>query len=299
MAITWGVFTLLTACAPAAAPTGGPPSAEGDPQTRWAQTLAAAKKEGKLTISTNTSLYYAETVKKFAEKYPEIQVEHSSMRPSEFAPKLITEQQNGIYSYDATYNATGNMVEVMLPAGAFEKLPPYLILPEITNPSNWRGGQLIWGTNEPYILINRGNVDAKVVVNRDVLPKSEFNSVDQLLDSKFKGKITIRTPNAPHDASFFLSGALHTKGEEWVRKLLIDQQPVYVPNENARLLTQNVINGKYPLAIGVETATYENCISAGACNGWCNLPAESRKAHSRKTFFRPAAAMRSPCSNGT
>lgn len=261
VAATWTLFVL--ACAPAVAPSAGV-ATEGDWKTRWDQTLLEAKKEGNVVVNTNTSLFYRETLDKFQEKYPDIKVEHVAMRPSEFAPKVVTEQQNGLFNYDAMISSTGNMVEVMLPAGSFEKITPSLILPEVTEGSNWRGGQLLYGSYEPYIALNRGNVSGDVVVNRNVVSKAQFSNIDQLWDPKFKGQITIRNPSAPHNASLFLSGVLHAKGEEAVWKLLWDQQPVYT--ENARLLSENVIRGKYGIALGIETAAFENCRTAGACN---------------------------------
>ncbi len=256
-------FLLMAACAPATPPSAGI-STEGDWKTRWEGTLASARQEGKVVVNTNTSLYYREMLNGFAEKYPEIQVEHVPMRPSEFAPKAITEQQNGIFGYDAMISATGNMAEVLLPANAFDKITPYLILPEVTEASNWRGGQLLYGSYEPYILLNRGNVNGEIVVNRQVLPKSEFNSIEQLWDPKWKGQITIRNPSAPHNATNFLTGVLHAKGEQAVWKLLWEQEPVYT--ENARLLSENVIRGKYPIALGIETATFENCRVNKGCD---------------------------------
>ena len=60
-----------------------------------------------------------------------------------------------------------------------------------------------------------------------------------------------------------MTGWLHSKGEDFIWKVMKDQEPVYI--ENARLLTQNLINGKYPLAIGTDGATIDNCKQAGGC----------------------------------
>lgn len=263
-----GVFllALLGGCA-APAPTGGGLAATGDPgvdwQARWEQTLQAGRKEGKVVVVTHTNLYYREQLQKFNEKYPDIQVEHVPIRPSEFAPKVITEQQNGIYGYDVWVSATSNMVEIVVPAGGFDKLPPYLILAEVTDTKNWRGGALLYATSEPHVLLNRGNVAGSAWVNRDLLPRSEFNNLDQLLDPKLKGKIAIRTPSAPHGGSLIMTGFVHTRGEDFVSSLMIQQQPVFI--DNARLLTQNLINGKYPVALGTDGETLDNCQREGGC----------------------------------
>jgi len=260
---------LLMACTapPTGAPTGGGLAAPADQgtdwQARWDRTLEAAKKEGKVVVVTHTNLYYRDQIQKFNEKYPEIQVEHVAIRPSEFAPKLITEQQNGIYGYDLWISPTSNMVEIVVPAGGFEKLTPYLITPDVTEPTNYRGGKVLWATEEPYVLLNRGNVAGGVWVNRDQVPRSEFNHLDQLLDAKFRGRIAIRTPNAPQASTLAMTGILHNRGEDFINTLLTQQQPVFI--ENARLLTQNLINGRNPIVMGQDNETLDNCQREGGC----------------------------------
>jgi ABC-type Fe3+ transport system substrate-binding protein len=240
--------------APAAASNTGTPKAD--------EMLAAAKKEGSLTLVTHTNLLYREVVNKFKEKYPDIQVEHNAIRPSEFAPKVVTEQQNGQFAYDLWLSPTSNMVEVVVPAGGFQSMASYL-LPETLDAKNWRTGKPLYATTDPLILLNRGNVDGTVWVNRDLMPASEFNNTEQIIDPKFKGKIQLRTPNAPHATSLNMTGWLHSKGEDFVWKVMKDQEPIYI--DNARLLTQNLINGKYPLAVGIDGATLDNCITSGGC----------------------------------
>ena len=136
--------------APSTAPTAVPATKDGA-GAQWEQTLQAARKEGSVTVVTHT-ICYRETVQKFQEKYPDISVEHVAIRPSEFAPKVVTEQQNGTFGYDLWVSSTSNMVEVVLPAGGFDKLTPLLILPEVTEGKELATGSLSWATNEPFIL---------------------------------------------------------------------------------------------------------------------------------------------------
>jgi hypothetical protein len=259
---------LLGACAPqTGAPGGASLVTTADPsadwQARWEQTVQAAKREGKVVVVTHTNLYHREQIQKFNEKYPEIQVEHVPIRPSEFAPKVVTEQQNGIYGYDVWVSPTSNMVEVVLPTGGFELITPYLVLPEVTDASQWRGGAQLYASPDPYIILYQGRVDGPVTVNRDVLPRSDFNSIDHLLDPKVRGKIAIRTPSAPHQGVFQLAGYYRSKGEDFVTTLLTQQQPALV--DNARLLTQNLIQGRYGVALGVDNETLDNCRREGGC----------------------------------
>lgn len=267
MSVLAATLVALMACSAPSPSTTSPPAPAGKapegPQAKWEQTLQAARKEGSVVVVTHTNLLYRETLQRFREKYPDIAVEHVAIRPSEFAPKVVAEQQNGQFGYDLWVSSTSNMVEVVVPTGGFENITPYLIHPDVTEGKNWRGGKLIYATAEPLIVLNRGNVSGDFYVNRDILPKEQLNHVDQLQEPRFKGQIMIRTPNAPHGASLLMTGWLHSKGEEYVWRVMKDQEPVYI--ENARLLTQNLINGKYSIAIGQDGATIDNCKQAGGC----------------------------------
>jgi iron(III) transport system substrate-binding protein len=258
---------LLTACSQAPALGGAPASAPSkeseNPQAKWEQALQDARKEGSVVVVTHTNLLYRELIDGFKSKYPDIAVEHVSIRPSEFGPKVVTEQQNGQFNYDLWLSPTSTMTEVVVPAGGMEQIPPFLILPEVTDGKNWRSGKPLYSAADPLILLNRGNLSGDIYVNRDILPKSEFSSIDQLLEPRFKGKIMIRTPNGAHGGSLPLTGWLRGKSEDFVWSILKDQEPVYI--ENARLLTQNLINGKYPLAIGQDNPTIDNCKTSGGC----------------------------------
>jgi ABC-type Fe3+ transport system substrate-binding protein len=261
-------IALLTACtAPTAAPPNAPlaatPTGNTDPQVRWNTTLEAARREGNVVVVTHTNQYFQQLIQKFREQYPEIQVEQVALRPSEFTPKVVTEQQNGVYGYDVWVSPTSNMVQTVGPAGGFEQLEPYLILPGVSDPQSYRGDQLLYATDDRNILLYQGNVDSNVYVNRDQLSSEQFQSFDQLLAPSLKGRIAIRTPTAPQAASLTLAGILHQRGKGFVQQLLTSQQPAFI--DNARLLTQDLINGKYAVAMGIDNETLDACQREGGC----------------------------------
>ena len=47
-----------------------------------------------------------------------------------------------------------------------QELPQFLILPEVTDPSNYRGGKVIYSSAEPYVFVFMGNVTSSVWANR-------------------------------------------------------------------------------------------------------------------------------------
>lgn len=248
-------------------PALAPSAAAGIPPALQ-DAITAAKKE-KVTVVGHPGAQYDGVIDAFRKAYPDISIEYNGDRPSTFTPKMLTEQKNGVYNWDVWWDATSQMNTVALPAGAFQDIAPFLILPEVKDPKNWRGGKILYTSEKnPAIFVYRLDASAGPYVNRDVLPKDLFPSgqplnYDQLLDPRLKGKILFRTPSTPEGGALFLTGVLKEKGADFVKKLLVDQQPIF--EENAQLIAQQLIQGKAPIEIGGDQPTLTDCKVQGGC----------------------------------
>src|SRR5262245_65131414 len=78
----------------------------------WDQTVAAARKEGKVAINTFTGQAYGRILKLFGQAYPEIKVEHTSLEPVEFSPRIINERKAGVYTWDVATMPTSTALQV-------------------------------------------------------------------------------------------------------------------------------------------------------------------------------------------
>jgi iron(III) transport system substrate-binding protein len=222
-------------------------------QGEWDKTLAAAKQEGKLTLITHPGTDYRRLVELFQEKYPDIKVEHTGARPSDISPKVIAEQQNGVFSWDVMTASTSNMINVLAPTGAFIDLRTQFLLPDAMDGSKWAGGFESWAhdvTNQTFVFVHAMDVVGGYSVNRDVVPKGEVTSIDDLLDPKYRGKIVLDDPSVPAHGSLSLTGFLFAKGEDWVKRLFNEQKPTI--QDNVRVTTEWISTGRYPLAVGVD-----------------------------------------------
>jgi iron(III) transport system substrate-binding protein len=283
IAVSWApvLAMLLAACAPAnppAAPTSAPAQAakpvEGakpaevakpaeaakpaaaasgssaDWQADFARTVEAAKKE-KLVIVSMPGENDKKIMEMFKEAYPGIEVEHTGARPSDISPKIISEQQNGVYAWDV-FESTGasNMHEVLLPAGAFQDLPPYIVDPSIMDNSKWRNGKWDFysSSSKLQILVHDLSYRNGLYVNRDVIPVSELNTLDDLMNPKYQGKIVVDDCTVAAQGTSALIGLVQAKGMDWVHKLFTDQKPVF--QETVRVTSEWIATGRYPIAIG-------------------------------------------------
>jgi ABC-type Fe3+ transport system substrate-binding protein len=285
LGVVAALAALLGACGSGGNPaksSAGPPAATSaaasSGQAELDAAVAAAKKE-KVTVVGHPGPQYDGVIQAFQKAYPDIPIEYNGDRPSTFTPKMLTEQKNGVYNWDVWWDATSQMNTVALPAGAFSDLTPYLILPEVKDPTNWRGGKVLFTSDKnPAIFVYRLDAPGGPYVNRDLLPKDLFPSgqplnLDQLLDPRLKGKILFRTPSTPEGGALFLTGVLKAKGPDFVKKLLIDQQPIF--EENAQLISQQLIQGKAPIEIGGDQPTLTDCKVQGGCKNIEEVPQHS------------------------
>src|SRR5213596_244259 len=81
----------------------------------WEQTVAAARKEGKVAVNTFTGQGYGRVLKLFAQAYPEIKVDHTNLEPVEFSPRLINERRAGVYTWDVATMPMSTALQVLKP----------------------------------------------------------------------------------------------------------------------------------------------------------------------------------------
>src|SRR5688500_16916660 len=108
--------------------------------TDWSQTVAAAKKEGKVTVNTFPGDGYKRVLKAFTQAYPDIKLEHTSLHSQDFAPRILQERQAGLFTWDVATIPTSTALQVLRPAGVWEPVRPAIVLPEAKDEAGWDGG---------------------------------------------------------------------------------------------------------------------------------------------------------------
>jgi iron(III) transport system substrate-binding protein len=235
--------------------TGAAPA--GQPASGWDAVVAAAQSEGSLVINNGAGVSGQQVLDTFQAAYPWLQVQATTMSASQFTPRVLTEQRNGLYAWDLLLGAGFNNVERSLaPAGAVGDVRPLLAdLPaDVKDDSKWAGG-FNWYRSDasPDSLVTELPVTYGVFVNRDQIPTSELSSITQLTDPMFKGKLVIYDPSVANAGSQGLANILYHTDETFINKLLIDQGAVQTSDTNqaAQFLTE----GRYPIALGISSSS--------------------------------------------
>src|ERR671925_778308 len=108
----------------------------------WEKILAAGKKEGKLAMIGPVGADRRDAlVEPFQKKYG-ITVEYFADRGAGIGPRLSTERGAGQYLWDVAVTGTTTGLLVLLPAGMLDPMEPALVLPDVKDPKQWRGGAL-------------------------------------------------------------------------------------------------------------------------------------------------------------
>jgi iron(III) transport system substrate-binding protein len=132
-----------------------------------------------------------------------------------------------------------------------DPLQPLLLLPEVTSPSSWKKGRPWFiDPEQRYVLRVFSSVTTLLHVNTAQVKSGELRSAKDLLNEKWKGKISTDDPAAAgrgaNTAGMFYSHF----GDEFVKKLYIDQKPAI--SRNRRQLTDWLARGTYPISLSVS-----------------------------------------------
>src|SRR5712692_7498417 len=241
-----------SASAPAAAPPPAAASA-GDRAAApagWDEMVAAAKQEGRLVISAPANTIWREQLTAFQKDYPEIQVEYTGGNSRDFWPRVAQERAGGQYLWDVRIGGPDPQVFAAKEDGTLEAARPILVLPDVLDDSKWFGGfdSIFADKEQRFIPGFLSSVGSPAYVNRDLVPESEIRSERDLLDPKWRGKIVIQDPRGGAGLGF-LTTFLQVHGGQFVRDLL--SQDMVVSGDN-RQLTEWIVRGRYPIAIGLR-----------------------------------------------
>jgi iron(III) transport system substrate-binding protein len=227
------------------------PAASLDWKADWERTVEGAKKEGRVVILGLLGRAYQDALKPFQNAYPEIKLEAIGARGRDITPRIRAERDAGQYLWDVYLNAptTGLLFK---PRGYLTPLRPQLILPEVLANDKWLGG-----FEDGWIDVDKrslygysGSITHLVHVNRDIVSEKELDSLEQLADPRWKGKIVTDDPRRAGPGHAQLAHLVMVLGESWARRFLANDLVIV---DNPRQLAEFVYRGRYPVAFAMRT----------------------------------------------
>jgi iron(III) transport system substrate-binding protein len=264
---------LLAACTSAAPaqPTAAPvaptvAASTSAPRGEWDALVAAAKQEGKVVVETPVGEGYRAGIQIFASTFPGIEAEHQPFPDSAtFLPRLDQERKAGIFSFDVAATTPIPTLQVIKPSGYLDPLRPVLVHTEVLDDKAWFGGfEGRWAdSTKSHVFRHLLNVTRSLYINTDLIKEDEIKTLDDLLDPRWKGKIVTSDVAQGYIYSPFTI-IREQKGEEWMRRFFVDQQPQMV--RDRRQAIEVLVRGGAPIGFGLHPLVMKDFKSQGLAN---------------------------------
>jgi len=213
-AITLGLVFVFAADCGFAAPAKPPW------QQEWENTLAAAKKEGQVTVYISG---YEAVLPHFEKEFPEIKVTAVTARGNQLGQRLLSERRAEKYLADVVSSGANPNYQVFYLAKVLDPIKPALILPEVSDQTKWYLKTHQYSDPESQYVFNYvGSATYGAVnYNSKAVNEKEFHSYWDLLNPKWKGKVEARDireagPGAGNTRFFYYHPDL---GPSFIRKL--------------------------------------------------------------------------------
>jgi len=213
----------------------------------WQETLNAAKKEGKVVVlGSPDPVMRNEVIPKFTARYG-IPIEFIAGRSSQTVARVQTERAAGIYNVDVYLSGPDTTANTLYGEKLIDPLKT-LLLPEVVDGSKWKKGK-VWfiDPDESYVVRAFSSIGSLLFINTDVVKADEMRAAKDLLNPKWKGKISAEDPSTIGAGSNLAARLYFELGEDFVRKLYVDQQPA--PTRDRRQMTDWLARGTHPICL--------------------------------------------------
>ena len=226
--------------------------------------VAAAKKQGKVSVFTVAGAGYRKAVDGF-EKAFGIRVEHGSEgTASIWVPKMEREREAGIYSYDAVVVPPNSALIRLKPKAVWDPIRPVLFRPDVLDDKAWRGGLEAQFMDLDKQLAFGYTYDAMhlVAIDTTEVHPDEIKGLRDLLHPKWKGRLMIT--DVRNGGIWIPMQWVRSRvpgADELIRKLLVDQEPTFLRDDRAR--AEALVRKKFPIGLGITPAGMKEFRDAG------------------------------------
>ena len=215
----------------------------------WDSTLAAAKKEGKVSVITDVTATLRDALTlDFQNKYG-ISVALFGSSGREVPARVAAERKAGQFLWDIYIHGSTTALQAMIPMGAFDPLEPALILQDVKDPKAWRGGAIEFLDPGKTVMVMTPFQRGTIFYNSKLVNANEFTSHKDLLNPKWTGKLVVDDPRrgGPGVATFTFFYLHPELGPDFIRAL--GKQQMTILRDYAQEVDA-VGQGRYPVLVG-------------------------------------------------
>ena len=242
-------------------------------EAEWDKTVKAAEQEGQVVVY---KIAHDSEWQAFQKKFPKIKVVLVPGNAAQILQRLMAERRAGKFLPDVVRLGGGTMTS-LYKSKALDPVSSALILPEVSDPSKWFEGRHQYNDSDnQYSFIYAAFPLRLLGYNTKLVDPKAINSFWDLLDSKWKGKTTLKDPKDPGGGSplLFLYHNPHL-GPDYIKKLLTVGGLTLVRDARERLQIDWLGSGKFPLTITSKADEVDEAKKQG-------LPVDVFNAHALK-----------------
>ncbi|MGH7772748.1 MAG: ABC transporter substrate-binding protein [Candidatus Binatia bacterium] len=210
----------------------------------------------------------------FQKKFPKIKVKLVDGRASQLLQRVMAERRAGKFLADVI-RLGGGTSTTLYKAKALDPITSAFLLPEVKDPSKWFEGKHHYNDAENQYIFAYAAFPLRLLgYNTKLVDQKSLTSFWDLLDPKWKGKITAKDPRDPGGGSPMLFLYYNPQlGPEYIRKLITSGGLTLIRDE--RQQTDWLASGKHPIAITAKAEDVDEAKRQG-------LPVEMLDAHALK-----------------
>lgn len=237
------------------------PAVKAGWEQEWDVLTREAKKEQWLVIYSNSGGETRQALTRAVKDRFGINVDWLTAMPPALLAKVLAEHRAGITAVDIIISGS-TAGYALKPYNIVEPLDKYLLLPEVINPANWNENKFPWWDSEHMIIISLLNISPTIGVNTDLVGDKEITSYWDLLNPKWKEKISMTSPliGGTGLASFGMLGE-YVLGWDYFKELA-KQEPVIFTD--TRLAVDWLSRGKQAIAFAARSESMIEFQKAGA-----------------------------------
>ncbi len=268
------IASAVAACASNAGGGAGPAAGQAGntkPQKpaweeKWAATLAAARKEGKVSIYGQVGPELRDALAPAVKNVLGLDLEVTTGKGAELSTKVLSESQAGVHNVDMMLWGASTHILVLKPKGALDRLDSLLIRPDVTDPAAWPDGKLPFVDKENTMVPLTSEVNQLLLVNTDVVKPGQISGWKDLLQPQWKGKIAMFDPTIGGSGNGWVALIITkafgpVEGEKYLREF-VAQEPVIT--KDSRQQIEWLARGRYPVTVAVDTQAAYTMQKAGA-----------------------------------
>jgi ABC-type Fe3+ transport system substrate-binding protein len=240
-------------------------------EQEWERTLKAAEQEGQVVVYkiAHDSEWHA-----FQKKFPKIKVNLVPGNAAQIQQRILAERRAGKFLADVV-RLGGGTTTSLYKAKAFDPFGPALILAEVKDTSRWLDGKHHYNDIEnQYVFVYAAFPLHLLGYHQKLVDPRTLTSYWDLLDAKWKGKITLKDPKEPGGQSPLLFLYHNPQlGPDFLKKFFSVVGPTLVRDD--RQQTDWLAAGKFPLTLTSKATEVEEAKNQG-------LPVDVLDAHAFK-----------------